>query len=57
MPCEAHSVTWHPVELTFPPLTQLKLVLDLETLEGCKAELIWEHGRYFVKSNSRVHGP
>ena len=26
---------------TFPPLSQPKLVLDLATLEGCKAELTW----------------
>jgi len=26
-------------EVTFPPLPQLKLVLDLATPEGCKAEL------------------
>jgi len=29
-----------PAEVTFPPLRQPKLVLDLATLEGCKAELI-----------------
>jgi len=28
-----------PAEVTFPPLPQLKLVLDLATPEGCKAEL------------------
>jgi len=26
-------------EVTFPPLPQSKLVLDLATLKGCKAEL------------------
>jgi len=31
------SVTWHPAELTFPPLPQPKLVLDLATPERCKA--------------------
>jgi len=31
----SHSVTCHPAEVTFP----LKLVLDLATPEGCKAEL------------------
>jgi len=31
----SHSVTW----VTFPLLPQLKLVLNLATLEGCKAEL------------------
>ena len=35
----SYSVTWHPVEVTFLPLPQLKLVLDLVTPEGCKAEL------------------
>jgi len=34
-----HSVTCHPAEVTFPPLTQPKLVLDLAISEGCKAEL------------------
>jgi len=28
-------------EVTFPPLPQPKLVLDLATPEGCKAELTW----------------
>jgi len=37
----SHSVTCHPAEVTFPPLPQPKLVLDLVTPEGCKAELIW----------------
>jgi len=27
--------------MIFQPLPQLKLVLDLVTLEGCKAELTW----------------
>ena len=35
----SHSVTCHPPEVTFPPLPQPKLVLDLATPEGCKAEL------------------
>ena len=35
----SHSVTSHPAEVTFPPLPQPKLVLDLATLDGCKAEL------------------
>jgi len=35
----SHSVTCHPAEVTFPPLPVPKLVLDLATLEGCKAEL------------------
>jgi len=35
----SHSVTWHPAEVTFPPYpSQLRLVLDLATPEGCKAE-------------------
>jgi len=32
-------VTRHPAEVTFSPLTQPKLVLDLATPHGCKAEL------------------
>jgi len=35
----SHSVTCHPAEMTLPPLPQRKLVLDLATPEGCKAEL------------------
>ena len=35
----SHSVTCHPAAVTFPPLAQLKLVLDLATPEGCMAEL------------------
>jgi len=35
----SHSVTGHPAEVTFPPLLQPKLLLDLATTEGCKAEL------------------
>ena len=35
----SYSVTCHPAEVTFPPLPQPKLVLDLATMEGCKAEL------------------
>jgi len=34
----SHSVTCHPAEVTFPPLPQPKLVLDLATPDGCKAE-------------------
>jgi len=30
----SHSVTCHPAEVTFPPLPQPKLVLDLATPEG-----------------------
>jgi len=35
----SHSVIWHPAEVTFPPIHQLRLILDLATPEGCKAEL------------------
>ena len=31
----SHSVTCHPSEVTFQPLPQPKLVLDLTTPEGC----------------------
>jgi len=37
----SHSITYHPAAVTFPTLPQPKLVLDLATLEGCKAELTW----------------
>jgi len=37
----SHSVTCHPTDVTFPPLPQPKLVLDLATPKGCKAELIY----------------
>ena len=37
----SHSVTCNPTEVKFPPLPQPKLVLDLATPEGCKAELTW----------------
>ena len=39
MPYGITSVTWHPAAVTFPPLPHPKLVLDLATTEGCKAEL------------------
>ena len=32
MPYGSHSVTCHPAEVTFPPLHQPKLVLDLATI-------------------------
>jgi len=35
----SHCVTYHPAEVTFSPLPQPKLVLDLATEKGCKAEL------------------
>jgi len=35
----SHIVTCHPAVVTFPPLPQAKLVLNLATPEGCKAEL------------------
>jgi len=35
----SHSVTCHLVVVTFLPLPQPKLILNLATLEGCKAEL------------------
>jgi len=37
----SHSVTCHPAEVIFLHLPQPKLVLDLATPEGCKAELTW----------------
>ena len=41
MPLGSHSVTCHPAELTFLPLFQPKLILDLATPGGCKAELTY----------------
>jgi len=35
----SHSVTCYLTAVTFPPLLQPKLVLDLVSSEGCKAEL------------------
>jgi len=35
----SHGVTGHPAEVTFTPLLPTKLVLDLATPEGYKAEL------------------
>jgi len=35
----SHSVTCHPAEVNFSPLPKPKLVLDLSTPKGCKAEL------------------
>jgi len=40
----SHGVTCHPADVTFPPLPQLKLVLDLATWEGCEAEFTWLAG-------------
>ena len=37
----SHSVTCHPAAVTFPPLPELKLVLDLAFLDGCRVELTW----------------
>jgi len=37
----SHSVTSHPTAVTFSTYFQPKLVLDLATPEGCKAELTW----------------
>ena len=37
----SHSVTCHPAAVTLLPLPQPKLVLDLVTPDGCKAELTW----------------
>jgi len=37
----SHSVTCHPAAVSFPPLPQPKLVVDLVTQEGCKIELTY----------------
>ena len=49
----SHSVTCHPAEVTFPPLPQPRLVLDLATPEGCKAELVIG---YEVTIKTLMHG-
>ena len=61
----SHSVTCHPAEVTFPPLPQPKLVLDLATPEGCKAELTWVvvisqdslPAKYGLRNNQEVSWP
>ena len=49
MPYEITQCYLPPGRGTFPPLPQPKLVLDLATPEGCKAELTWEWGDVFGK--------
>jgi len=48
----SHIVTCYLAEVTFPPLPQTKLVLDLATQKGCKAEFTnWTSAvelRFFV---------
>jgi len=39
MGSQCYLLVYYPTEVTFPLLPQLKLVLDLATPEGCKAEL------------------
>jgi len=39
MGSQCYKLTCHPAEVTIQPLPQPKLVLDLATPEGCKAEL------------------
>jgi len=51
----SRSITFHPAEVTFPHLTQPKLVLDLATPEGHKAELTWLVGR--LKKERKTHAP
>jgi len=54
----SHSVTCHPTEVTFPPLPQPKLVLDLETPKGCKAELTQLAGyttRWYICPKTVTH--
>jgi len=36
----SHSATCHSAVVTFPPLPQPKLILELAIPEGCKAEMI-----------------
>ena len=51
----SHSVTCHLAEVTFLPLPQAKLVLDLATLEGCNAELTYVTEEQVVESWNLVH--
>jgi len=53
----SHSVTGHPAEVTFPPLSKPKLVLDLATPEGCKAELTYcsKGAQLMPKTHSQWH--
>ena len=44
MPYRITQCYLQPTEVKFPPLPQPKLVLDLATPEGCKAELTWVGG-------------
>jgi len=41
MPYEITQCYLPPGKVTFPPLPQPKLVLNLATPEGCKAKLTW----------------
>ena len=55
---QCYSVICQPAEVTFPPLPQPKLVLDLATLEGCKAELTWlacYTPRWYTRPKSVTH--
>jgi len=41
----SHNITCLPAEVTLPPVpSQLRLSLDLVTMEGCKAELTYLAG-------------
>jgi len=48
---ESHSVTYHPAAVTFPPLPQPKLVLDVKTTGD--ARLSCSFGGYITKQFTR----
>ena len=50
----SHRVTCHPAAVTFPPLPHTKLVLDLATLEKCRAELTWKCNCKVLELHSSV---
>jgi len=60
----SHSVTCHPATVTYPSLLQPKLVLDLATPKGCKAEMICVVVRFqdrntatYLRNNQAVSWP
>ena len=59
---ESRSFTYHPTEATFPRYQQPKLVLDLSTPDGWKAELSWTSwceylARGYYAMNWKQHRP
>jgi len=50
----SHSVTYHLAVVTFTHVPQSKLVLNLVTPEGCKAELTWVY--HILRELDQVKG-